>query len=243
MTKKYIWRDLPVLTHAEEDYLKVIYDLTREHSRAGTSQIAAVMEVTPASVSGMVKKMAAASPPLVEYRKHRGVSLTDAGQTAALEIIRHHRLLETYLHDLLGFAWEDVHEEAERLEHVISEQFEERIAHLLGHPTHDPHGAPIPSRELEMPTRAGQRLSTARPGQSGVICQVMDRDPQLLSFLSDQGLVPGARFLITAYSPLDENLTVRVEGRENTIIVGQKITRQIYIDTEDPGPGDRDIQE
>lgn len=232
-----------MITHAVEDYLKVIYDLTREQHRAGTSEIAAVMEITPASVSGMVKKMAASSPALVDYRKHRGVSLTKAGQTAALEIIRHHRLLETYLHDLLGYAWEDVHAEAERLEHVISEQFEERIAHLLGHPTHDPHGAPIPSRELKMPTHAGQRLSTARPGQSGVICRVVDRDPRLLAFLSEHGLVPGARFSITAFSPLDENLTLRVRDQENTVVIGQKITRQIYIDIKKPGSGDEIIQE
>ena len=116
------------VTHAIEDYLKTIYELTVSQERASTNQIADSLDIKPASVTGMVKKLAMSEPPLVDYQKHRGVALTHDGERVALETIRHHRLLETFLHETLGFEWDTVHEEADRLEHVISEEFEERIA-------------------------------------------------------------------------------------------------------------------
>jgi DtxR family Mn-dependent transcriptional regulator len=219
-------------SHAVEDYLKVIYDLTLDQERAGTSQIAEVMDVKPASVSGMIRKMAQASPPLLDYQKHHGVSLTLEGYQTALEVIRHHRLLETYLHDHMGYSWEEVHEEAERLEHVISERFEEAIADLLGDPTHDPHGAPIPTQDLEMPPQRTLSLNALRPGQSGIIRQVLDRDPDLLSYLSDRGVVPDVRFVVLAYSPFDQNLTLQIQGEEGTVVLGETITQQIFVERE-----------
>ena len=142
------------ISQAHQDYLKVIYRLTEEHGRATTNQIAAALEVTPASVSNMLKKMANGEAPLVQYRKHKGVRLTAAGQQTCLEILRHHRLLETFLCEKLGYSREDVHEEANRLDHVLTEALEARIAAVLSHPTHDPHGQPIPTIDLEMPESA-----------------------------------------------------------------------------------------
>ena len=139
------------LTHATEDYLKAIYAISVDGASASTNALAERLKIAPASVTGMLKRLAEASPPHVDYRKHHGVTLTPEGERAALKIIRRHRLLETYLHEMLGFSWDEVHEEACLLEHVISERFESRIDELLGHPTHDPHGDPIPDLNLVMP--------------------------------------------------------------------------------------------
>ena len=137
-----------------QDYLKVIYDLTRAGQPAATTALAARLKVAPASVTGMLQRLAGEQPALITYRKHHGVMLTEAGERAALEIIRHHRLLETYLVEILGYTPDEVHEEACRLEHVISEQFERRIAAALGHPTRDPHGEPIPAADLTLPNES-----------------------------------------------------------------------------------------
>jgi DtxR family Mn-dependent transcriptional regulator len=139
------------ISQAYQDYLKVIYRLTQENGRATTNQIAAALEVTPASVSNMLKKMAEGEEPLLQYRKHKGVTLTAVGQQTCLEILRHHRLLETFLCEKLGFSGEEAHEEACRLDHVLTEELEARIAAVLEYPTHDPHGQPIPTVDLEMP--------------------------------------------------------------------------------------------
>ena len=153
------------LTHAIEDYLKTIFDITTTNERASTNMIASSLGVTPASVTGMIKKLASTVPPLLEYQSHRGVILTGEGERIALEIIRHHRLIEMFLHQILGYEWDEVHAEADRLEHVISEEFEERIARVLGDPSHDPHGDPIPTRDLDMPEMPSKALIDARPGQ------------------------------------------------------------------------------
>ncbi len=139
------------LTQTIEDYLKSIYELTRSGQRASTNQLALYLGVTPASVSEMIKKLAESQPSLVDYQKHHGVILTQDGERIALEILRHHRLLEMYLHQVLGYGWDEVHDEADRLEHVISEEFEERIAQALGNPQRDPHGDPIPTRDFQLP--------------------------------------------------------------------------------------------
>lgn len=218
------------LTHAVEDYLKIIYDLTVSEERATTNQIAAALGIAPASVTGMIKKLAVAEPPLVEYQKHRGVQLTERGRKSALEIIRHHRLIELYLHEMLGYSWDEVDAEADRLEHVISEEFEERIAQALGDPTHDPHGDPIPTRELEMPTEVHTRLSDLRAGDHATIQRVRDSDSDLLRYLESIGILPGIDVQITGYSPFDENLTLRLSGNDTPIVLGAKITRHIYVD-------------
>jgi DtxR family Mn-dependent transcriptional regulator len=217
------------LTHAVEDYLKTIYEVTVTSERASTKQIAALLQISPASVTGMLQKLANTNPPLVEYQKHRGVVLTADGEKVALEIVRHHRLLELYLHQMLGYEWDEVHAEADRLEHVISEDFEERIAQALGDPRHDPHGDPIPSRDLKMPKISSTTLLEMRPGQKAIIQRARDTDSNLLRHLSKLGLIPKTKIEIYDYSQFDKNVTLTVEGREDPIILGPQITKQIFV--------------
>ena len=218
------------LTRVIEDYLKTIYELTRASERATTNQIAARMEVTPASVTNMIQKLAETDPPLLDYRKHRGVQLTPEGERVALEIIRHHRLLEMFLHETLGYSWDEVHEEADRLEHVISEEMEERIAISLGNPQHDPHGDPIPSRDLQMPQSSAVTLSQLRPSQKAQVKRVSDSDPDLLRFLSERGIEPAARLEILDYSLFDKNLQVQVVGEDDPVVLGAVITSLVFVE-------------
>lgn len=219
-----------IWTDSIEDYLKVVFELTSRGDRATTTRLAERLEVTPASVTGMVQKLAETDPPLLEYRKHHGVVLTDQGRQVALQTIRHHRLIEMFLHQILGFSWDEVHEEAERLEHVISENMEERIASVLGHPTHDPHGDPIPTRDLEIPPSSGVRLSELRDGQRAIVQRVHDHDPALLRHLYDLGLEPECEVRVLGYSPFDENLELQVAGREDPAVLGPRVTQQVYVD-------------
>jgi DtxR family Mn-dependent transcriptional regulator len=216
-----------VLTRSIQDYLKHIYELSAAGGMASTNDLAARLDIAPASVTGMVQRLAAAKPPLLVYRKHQGVKLTAAGQRAALEVIRHHRLLETYLVQALGYTWDEVHDEACRLEHVISEDLEARIAAALGDPTRDPHGDPIPTIELTLPDDNLMPLSALRPPQKAIIVRVGDGAPEFLRHLEDLGLVPGARLQIKEHSPFDNNLTIKVAGRESCIL-GLPITSKIY---------------
>lgn len=219
------------LTQAVEDYLKLIYVLNDEYGRASTNQIAERMGVKPASVTGMLQKMAANEPPLVDYQKHHGVVLTDAGQTAALEIIRHHRLLELFLVETLGYSWDEVHNEADRLEHVISEDFEERIAQALGDPQRDPHGEPIPSRDFRLPLDSTVRLSELRAGQEAVVQRVEPGDADMLRHLENNGLVPLARVRVLSYSAFDGNLHLKIEGQDETVVVlGPQVTRRVFVE-------------
>jgi DtxR family Mn-dependent transcriptional regulator len=217
------------LTRVIEDYLKTIYDLTASGERASTNQIAERMDVTPASVTNMIQKLAETDPPLLDYRKHRGVKLTPEGEKVALEIIRHHRLLEMFLHQTLGYSWDEVHEEADRLEHVISEEMEERIAASLGNPQHDPHGDPIPSRDLHLPESAEVLLSQLRPPQEGQVKRVRDTDPELLRYLSEMGIEPSSRLSILEYSPFDNNIKVQIEGEGSPVVLGPRVTNQVFV--------------
>jgi len=216
------------LTQSIQDYLKHIFELSEDGKPASTNDLAARLEVAPASVTGMVKKLAAATPPLVNYRKHQGVTLTDDGQRAALEIIRHHRLLETWLVQTLGYSWDEVHEEACRLEHVISENFEARIAAALGHPSRDPHGELIPGIDLEMPTDDSTPLSSLRPLQEATIIRVNASDPSLLRHLEELGMVPGTNLKVLAHSPFDSNLTIELGDRE--FVAGPAVTNNIFVE-------------
>jgi len=218
------------LSQAVEDYLKAIYKLSSTHGRATTTQISEALDVKPASATGMVQKLAAADPPLVEYRKHQGVLLTPDGEIIALEILRHHRLLERFLCDTLGFPWDEVHEEADRLEHVISEEFEERMAIILGNPSHDPHGEPIPTRDLKMPVVSTLRLAELRSHQHAIVKRVGDSDPKLLRYLGELGMVPEARFEVIDYSPFDENLKIQIVGQDEPAVLGPGITCQIFVE-------------
>lgn len=216
------------LTQTIQDYLKQIYALTEAGEPAATTELAARLGIAPASVTGMLQRLASVQPPLVTYRKHQGVTLTEDGQKAALEVIRHHRLLETYLVTMLGYSWDNVHEEACKLEHVISEEFEAKIAAALGNPEHDPHGEPIPSPELVMPVDESLPLSALRPPQKAVIARVWAEDAELLRHLESLGLVPGAEVESVAYSPFDQNLELQIEGQSSKVI-GIAISSRIFI--------------
>jgi DtxR family transcriptional regulator, Mn-dependent transcriptional regulator len=217
-----------IMTTSAQDYLKRIYELTESGSPASTNDLARELKIKPASVTGMIQKLAAEKPALVEYQKHQGVTLTSAGKRAALEVIRHHRLLETWLVQTLGYSWDEVHEEAERLEHVISEDFERRIAAALGNPTRDPHGELIPTADLKMPVDDTTPLSSLRPNQSATIQRVVAADPNLLRHLDSLGLTPGIQIEVTEYSAFDNNLTVRVGKKLN--VLGLNITTKIFVE-------------
>jgi DtxR family transcriptional regulator, Mn-dependent transcriptional regulator len=200
-------RQRPTVTRAMEDYLKALFELG-EHDVKPRS-LAAALDVTPASVTGMLQKLAELR--LVTYRKYHGASLTAAGRDVALETLRHHRLLETYLERALGYAWHEVHDEAERLEHVISEEFEERVDAMLGRPTHDPHGDPIPRRDGTVPPSAGGPLTAVTVGQRATITRITDQEPEVLTYLAHHGLVPGAIVTVVSRAPFDGPVSVVLE--------------------------------
>ncbi len=216
------------LTISIQDYLKNIYELTENGGSASTNALAAKLKIKPASVTGMMQKLASSEPALVEYQKHQGVTLTKAGRKAALEIIRHHRLIEAWLVQTLGYTWDEVHEEAERLEHVISEDFERRIAAAMGHPLRDPHGELIPTADLRMPLEDSTPLSALRPNQTGTVQCVKAADTELLRYLESLGLIPGAEIEVREYSPFDHNLTVLV-GKK-TCVLGLSITNKVFVE-------------
>jgi DtxR family Mn-dependent transcriptional regulator len=218
------------LTQAIEDYLQTIYVLTDEFGRASTTQIAERMGVKAGSVTGMIKKMAAMDPPLVEYRKHHGVVLSEYGRKAALETLRHHRLLELFLQETLGYSWDEVHCEADRLEHVMSDEVEERIAQILGDPLRDPHGDPIPTRDLQIPPQSSLRLSDLRAGQYAEVQRVEDEDPDFLRYLSSLGMIPEARLRVLDYSEFDGNLRLQVNGQGKPVVLGPRVTQQIFVE-------------
>ena len=216
------------LTISIQDYLKNIYELTEDGKTASTNALARKLKISAPSVTGMIQKLASTEPALVQYQKHQGVTLTKEGRKAALEVIRHHRLLEAWLVQTLGYSWDEVHEEAERLEHVISEDFERRIAKAMGHPIRDPHGEPIPTADLVMPSDDSTPLSALRPGQVAMIKRVKAPDKDLLRYLEELGLIPGARIEVKEYSPYDHNLTIKV-GRKLPVL-GLNVTSKIFVE-------------
>ncbi len=218
-------------TQAVEDYLKTIYDLGRDESAVATSALADRLGVTAASVTGMVKKLAEMK--LVTHEPYRGVALTGAGRNIALEVIRHHRLIELYLHEALGVPWDRVHAEAERIEHVLSEDLEARMAAALGNPTVDPHGAPIPTLDLVIAERDLTPLAELGAGQRGTVAEVSDHDSELLRYAGGLGLYPQTPVDVLAVAPFEGPLTLRVDGTEQTI--GRAAARFIFItDIETP---------
>jgi len=215
------------LTISTQDYLKTIYELTENGETASTNALAQKMKISAPSVTGMIQKLSSGKPALVEYQKHQGVTLTRDGKRAALEVIRHHRLIETWLVQTLGYSWDEVHEEAERLEHVISEDFERRIAAAMGNPQRDPHGDLIPTEDLKMPVDESTPLSALRPGQTATILRVKASDPNLLRYLEELDLVPGAQLDVKNHSPFDHNLTIKI-GKKS-VVLGLNITSQIFV--------------
>ncbi len=193
---------------AVEDYAKAIYALEdRAQKPVSTNALAARLGVTAASASGMVKRLNELE--LVTHEPYRGVSLTEAGRRVALEIIRHHRLLELYLVETLGVPWDRVHQEAEVLEHVLSEELEELIAAKLGDPTHDPHGDPIPTRDLTIEEAETESLESLPTGTRGVFVRVSDSDPEMLRYLAARGIAPGEALEVLERQPFGGPLFVR----------------------------------
>jgi DtxR family transcriptional regulator, Mn-dependent transcriptional regulator len=203
------------LTDAMQDYLKEIYKLRLEGGRATTSAIAERMGVRPPSVTAMVKRLSALG--LAKHAPYRGVELTPAGERVALEVIRHHRLLEQYLAQALGLSIDEVHSEADRLEHALSEELEARIDESLGYPTHDPHGDPIPDAKLRLDRARLRTLASLQPGDEAVIRRVPGDDEELLRYLAKLALVPGKKVQLRSAEPFGGPLTVRVGKAEHAI--------------------------
>ncbi len=219
-----------MISHATEDYLKAIYELAEDYDKVSTSALADKLEVAPASVTGMLQKLAEAKPRLVNYERHHGVTLTPAGRKIALEIIRHHRLIEAYLAAELGYGWDQVDAEAEKLEHVISEEFEDRIAARLGDPTHDPHGDPIPAKDGTVSEQSRTTLSQAQAGQIARVARVRDDDPALLRYLAELGIIPDARLTIADKAPFDGPLHVRVGEERKAHALGKEVTDNVFVE-------------
>jgi DtxR family transcriptional regulator, Mn-dependent transcriptional regulator len=219
------------LSVAVQDYAKAIYTLETQTGSATTNALAERLEVRPASVSGMLRKLVALE--LVEHEPYRDVHLTERGRAVALEVIRHHRLLELFLVESLGMGWDEVHAEAERLEHVLSEELEEVIAAKLGNPTLDPHGDPIPSRELEVAADTTRTLYSLEPGEEGTFVRVSDTDPEMLRFLADRGIAPGVRLELIERQPFDGPVYVR--SGEEMHVLGATVARAMRVTDGDMG--------
>lgn len=210
----------PPVTRAMEDYLKALFELG-EHD-VKPRALAAAVGVAPASVTGMLDKLAALK--LVTYRKYHGASLTEAGRAAALETLRHHRLLETYLAQALGYGWHEVHDEAERLEHAISSDFAERVDALLGRPTHDPHGDPIPRSDGTVPDSPGTPLAGFEAGARVRIARITNQESAVLAYLAEHGLVPGAVVRVVQRAPFDGPVTVvRIGAEDDVPVAGEAL--------------------
>ena len=217
------------VSSAIEDYAKAIYALERrDDGPVSTNAIAERLGVTAASASGMVKRLGELG--LVEHQPYRGVSLTDDGRRVALEVMRHHRLLELYLVKSLGVPWDRVHAEAEVLEHVLSEELEELIAAKLGDPTVDPHGDPIPTRDLTIEEHPTQSLQALDAGACGTFTRISDSDPDMLRFLAERGIAPGDRFEVVEKQPFDGPLFVRFG--DEVQVLGGMLARAMRVEVE-----------
>ncbi|MBO6522461.1 MAG: metal-dependent transcriptional regulator [Balneolaceae bacterium] len=213
------------LSQSVEDYLKAIYVLETEGAGASTTNIAEMLNVSSASVTNMLKRLSGMN--FIDHKSYKGATLTDAGRKIALEILRHHRLLELYLKEVMGYSWDEVHDEAEKLEHHISEQFEDKIAELLNHPTHDPHGDPIPTKDGVMPEMASLSVCDAEESTHYIIGRVRDQDPELLRYLEKTGVIPGVKLTILEKAPFEGPIKVLLEDKEKTL--GYAIAKQIYL--------------
>ncbi len=214
-------------TQAVEDYLKNIFEIERTEGKVATTALAERMGVAPASVTGMIKKLAATD--LVHYEPYQGVQLTAAGRRIALEVIRHHRLVELYLAEALGLPWDRVHDEADKWEHVLSEDVEARMDEVLGYPQVDPHGSPIPSSEGKIIVPQQQKLQELETGVSAVITEVSDHSAEMLRYLGHLGLYPGTRVRVQSQTP---NHLMLQKGKD-IVAVDQKAAAYIFVRLED----------
>lgn len=224
------------MTESVDDYLKAILIIGGEEGRVTTSVLARHLGITPASVTGMLRKLSSAKPGWVVYEKNRGARLTETGRRRALEILRHHRLIESFLHNTLGYPWDEVHAEAERLEHVISETLEDSIERHLGYPETDPHGAPIPRRDGTVPARRERCLLDIEAGATVTISSVTDTNADLLRYLGDLGLYPGVEITVTSVEPFGGPVCVRqAEGTIHPL--GRDAAEQIRVVAPQPKTG------
>lgn len=217
--------DKPI-SREREDYLKMVYHLQQEEAPVRTTTLARALGVEPASVTGTIKRLAELG--LLDYEPYRGVTLTPEGEKIALEVIRHHRLIELYLIEALGYSWDEVHAEAERLEHVVSPLFIERIAAALGHPELDPHGEPIPTEDGQIEPRSGVAMSELAAGQGGHITRVDDHDPDLLRYLASLGIRPGARVSVVATAPFGGPIDLDVDGQHE--VLGPEAASHVFVE-------------
>ena len=224
---------MTAITSAMEDYLKAIYGIDERGDRVTTQAIAERLEVAPPSVTGMLKRLADIN--LIEHERYRSIVLTDAGRKVALEVVRHHRLLELYLAEALGYTWDEVHDEADRLEHLISEEFERRIDEVLGYPTTDPHGDPIPSASGDVSSVPDNRLAAMEAGESATVVRVSDINADKLRYLGTLGLYPDADVTVLERMPFNGPLRVRIGDDEH--VVGLELAAEIHVDSpEHPAP-------
>ena len=214
-----------MISQAMEDYLKAIYQLTTDNKRVSTSQLSKRIQCSAASVTNMLRKLSKLK--LVNYAPYRGVTLTSPGKKIALEIIRHHRLIELYLSEILGYSWDKVHAEAEKLEHVISEQFEEKIDEVLGYPTLDPHGHPIPTKEGTIASDNLHVLWDIEDGVNVKVQRVSDRYPEVLRYLASMGIFPDITISVIKKSPFSGPIHVKIDGEEHSL--SKKLANQIFV--------------
>jgi DtxR family Mn-dependent transcriptional regulator len=215
----------PMRSASIEDYIKTIYRLETDHERATTQRIAQQLGVRMASVTGMIKHLAAEG--YLKHKPYYGVKLTDKGRRVALVMIRRHRLIELFLHRTLGLDWDEVHDDAEVLEHAVSDRLVERIFAFLGQPEFDPHGAPIPGVDGSFEPLQGRALSSCPAGVSGRILHVSDTDPEFLRYLTSLGLKISSRFRVLSKAPFEGPITLRVDRKE--VLIGQEAARRILV--------------
>lgn len=212
-----------------QDYLKRIYELTCDGGMATTSELADLMLISPASVTNMLQKLSVTDPPYLTYIKHQGVRLTDEGKRTALKILRRHRLLEEFLVAKLGYSWDEVHPEAEVLEHAMSPLLEERMDAVLGHPEFDPHGDPIPDSNLDIPSIKQMSLNSLEIGQGGQILRVPHEDPQVLRYLGKCGLRPGVVIKLISRTPYDQTMRLLIAETGEEVVIGPTLGEQITV--------------
>ena len=216
----------PELTAPVEDYLKAVYELERQGAPAETNAIAELLGIAPASVSGMIRRLA--DQGLITHERYHGANLTAAGRRAALRTLRRHRVIEAYLTEALGYSWDRVHDEAERLEHAASDELIDRMAAAIGEPETDPHGAPIPARDGTLAERAAVALATLQPGDTAKVARVSDKDGERLRYLAELGMTPGATVQVIAREPYGGPIALRVGSASRTI--GPELAEQVLVE-------------
>ena len=217
-------------TEASDDYLKAVYALGGpDGDRVPASEVAARLKISGASVTKMLQKLSSSVPPLLIYEKHHGVRLAKAGRERALEIVRHHRLIETFLHEVLDYPWDEVHDEAERLEHFISERFEARIAAKLGHPKFDPHGHAIPALDGTLPAGKSETLAQMDTGDQRRVVSVSDENPEMLRFLRSQGIGPGVEVKLMEKLPFEGGYRVSLASGKKPVLLSRPLASAVFV--------------